>query len=104
VHAAGGVENILRSIAGLVYADTSRVVDIAVGVNQSTCARVGWLLDRMRSEWNVEEKDIYLLHKTLGDGPYYFYSSTPPKDGYWESDWKLYLPYPEEEMISWLSM
>jgi predicted transcriptional regulator of viral defense system len=99
---AGGPENVLRSFSGFTYLDGSRAVKLAEKTNRSTCARLGWVLSTMQDEWNVANTSLESLRRSIGAGPYYFYSSVTPKDSYWVKDWNLYLPNPEEEMAAWL--
>ena len=98
----GGAEIVLRSLSGFTYVDTEKVVAIAARTSQSACAKLGWLLEHMKAEWVIDNKIVANLRVNIGAGPYYFFSSTSPKDSYWSSRWSLYLPYPEEEMASWL--
>ena len=102
VSSAGGPENVLRSLSGFTYLDADRAAELAVQMNRSTCARLGWVLEVQRSEWRIGDEVLDRLRKVIGHGPHYFYSSGASKDRYWSKGWKLYLPYPEKEMIAWL--
>jgi len=102
VSLAGGAENALRSLAGFKFIDGAKAARLALRTNKSVCARLGWVFECMMADWGVGEEAIGLLQGALASGPYYFYSSTAPKDSYWAGNWKLYLPYPEEEMRAWL--
>ena len=100
---AGGPENVLRSFSGFAYLLPDLVLRAALYTNKSTMARLGWILDRKQTEWDIETSLLEQLHGAVGSGPHYFYSSTPSRDSHWVKEWKLYLPYPEQEMISWLN-
>jgi predicted transcriptional regulator of viral defense system len=97
---AGGVENLLRSVSGLVYLDPEKLVGLPASA--STRAKLGWILDVKREEWRVSEALLAWLSKGVSGGPYYFSSSREPKDSHWVNRWRLYLPYPEQEMAAWL--
>lgn len=100
---AGGPENLLRSLAAINYLDTDKAVELASKTNKSTCARLGWVMETRRESWGTDEGDLTALKALLGSGPYYFYSTASSKEGYWASSWNLYLPYPEQEMATWLN-
>jgi len=98
---AGGPENLLRSLSGFAYLDSNRLLSLPASGN--TRAKLGWLLEAKREEWRVDDAILHGLQQSLGAGPYYFWSSRPPKDSHWANRWRLYLPYPEQEMITWLN-
>lgn len=100
---AGGPENLLRSLAAVSYLDVDKAVRLAEKTNKSTCARLGWVLEARRGDWGVSEDDLAMLSARINPGPHYFYATASSKDGHWSSRWKLYLPYPEQEMIAWLN-
>jgi len=100
---AGGPENVLRSFSGFSYLSSDLALKAALQTNKSTIARLGWLLDKKRERWDIEASFLQELRAAAGTGPHYFYSSITPRDSYWAREWKLYLPYPEQEMVSWLN-
>jgi predicted transcriptional regulator of viral defense system len=104
VSSAGGPEHLLRSLAGLAYLDIAQAVALARSQSLSLTARLGWTLDTKRADWRVGDDTLSALRRGLGAGPYYFWSSVAPKDSHWVKRWKLYLPFPEEEMEPWLSL
>jgi predicted transcriptional regulator of viral defense system len=100
---AGGPENLLRSLAAVSYLDIGEAIRLAAKANKSTCARLGWAMEVRRESWGVGESDLAHLKARIGTGPYYFSSAASSKDGYWSGPWSIYLPYPEQEMITWLN-
>jgi predicted transcriptional regulator of viral defense system len=98
---AGGPENLLRSLGGYLYLDAESAARISTAAGASTRARLGWLLQNMQQSWQVPKKMLKLLREGIGEGPYYFYKSKA-RERYWSPAWKLYLPNPEQEMLSWL--
>ncbi|MDR1431348.1 MAG: hypothetical protein LBI99_04430 [Propionibacteriaceae bacterium] len=100
---AGGPEHLLRAVGAFAYLDIDKVHELASAVNRSTQARLCWLLEVKSEAWGVTDTSLTELSRLLGSGPYYFWSSKPPKDAHWVNRWRLYLPYTEQEMTSWLS-
>jgi predicted transcriptional regulator of viral defense system len=100
---AGGPENLLRSIGGFRYLDLDKLMCIAENYSASLRARLGWVLETKAAEWDIDDDVMKGVFQSLGSGPYYFYSSKTPKDTFWASRWKLYLPFPNQEMASWLN-
>jgi predicted transcriptional regulator of viral defense system len=100
---AGGSENALRSVGGFRHLNAETAAGIAARSSASTRARLGWVLAAKADDWDVSQGVLDLLAGTLGDGPYYFASASDPRDSHWVNRWRLYLPYPEQEMAVWLS-
>ena len=98
---AGGPENLLRSLSGFGYFDTDKLLSLPASA--SAHAKLGWVLETKRDEWHIEDTTLITLEKSVGAGPYYFWSSRPPKDSHWVNRWRLYLPHPEQEMATWLN-
>jgi predicted transcriptional regulator of viral defense system len=103
VAAAGGPDNLLHSLSGLARLNADLAAEIAVGTPYSVHARLGWTLEVKRDDWRVPDQTLTGIAESLGAGPYYFWSASAPKDRFWVKRWKLYLPYPEQEMASWLT-
>jgi len=100
---AGGPENVLRSLSGLVYFDQKKLFTLSESASGNTRAKLGWVLDTKREEWGIDSSSLERLADSVSGGPYYFWSSRPPKDSHWVNRWRLYLPYPEQEMTLWLN-
>jgi len=100
---AGGPESLLRSLSGMTYVDPAKLAGLIGSASRNTRAKLGWLLSVKRDEWAVPDALLEELKDSVRGGPYYFWSSRPPKDNQWVNKWKVYLPYPEQEMITWLN-
>jgi predicted transcriptional regulator of viral defense system len=100
---AGGPENLLRSLAAVRYLDVNATIKLAGKTNKSTCARLGWVLEIRREDWGVSEDNLAVLSARIDPGPHYFCATASSKNGYHSNRWKLYLPFPEQEMIAWLN-
>jgi predicted transcriptional regulator of viral defense system len=100
---AGGPENMLRALSGVAYLDIDKTLSRAHGLNHSARARLGWVLEARRESWHVGDEVIEALAVTLGAGPSYFSTPASPRDAHWVNRWRLYLPFPEEEMLAWLN-
>lgn len=100
---AGGPDNLLHSLSGLARLDTGLAANIATASPHSVRARLGWVLETKGPDWLVSEDVLSTLARSLGRGPYYFWSTGDLKNHHWVKQWKLYLPNPEQEMASWLT-
>jgi len=98
---SGGSEEVLRSVSGFPYIDVAIIKDKTLSLNSSAVARIGWLLERKREEWNVSEKDLLHFEETLTGNAYRFASGTSADKG-WSKRWKLILPVSESEMLEWV--
>ena len=99
---AGGIENLLRSLGGFTRLGTNQLLPIVNSSPISVRARLGWVLETKAEEWQVDQQTLTEIAESLGSGPYYFGSATAQKT-HWVNRWKLYLPYPEQEMTEWLN-
>jgi predicted transcriptional regulator of viral defense system len=102
IRLVGGVENLLRSLGGLTYLNSKKLLELSNGLSQTGAARLGWTLEANNDVWNTDPEVFEELQGKLKSGPFYFYSGRPPKDSHWVSKWQLYLPFEELEMITWL--
>jgi len=100
-NAAGGVENVLRSACGFAHLDVDGVLAIAAGSSATLRARLGWVLETRAVQWRVGTQALGTLAASLGAGPHYF-SSAGIKHPHWVNRWRLYLPFPEQEMVAWM--
>ncbi|MDR1442989.1 MAG: hypothetical protein LBJ02_11540 [Bifidobacteriaceae bacterium] len=101
---AGGPEHLLRRLGAFAHPDVAKLLGLADAVSLSTAARLGWVLSTKREDWGVTDAQLAALARQRGKGPYYFWSSQPPRDSHWVNRWRLYLPHPEQEMASWLNL
>jgi predicted transcriptional regulator of viral defense system len=101
---AGGPEHLLRGLGAFTYLDVPKLPKLADAAGPSTVARLGWVAQTKQAAWGMSDQQLTALAGRLGHGPYYFWSSKPPKDSHWVNRWRLYLPHPEPEMVSWLNL
>lgn len=99
---AGGVEEAARSCSAFPYLDLEALLKILKDASSSTLARVGWLLDAKRENWDVDEDVLSELEGRLGKGPYRLDPKVVETRG-WSSRWRLCLPETEEGVLSWAS-
>lgn len=104
VAAAGGPDNLLHSLAALTRLDADLTAKTAAASAHSVRARLGWTLETARDQWRVPDETLTQLAGSLGAGPYYFWRAATPRERYWVKRWRLYLPHPEQEMVSWLTV
>lgn len=98
---AGGLEEALRSLAGVPYVDASNVLAYLKELRSATAvARTGWFLEQRAQEWYVSEDAMQQMRAMLGKGPYYL--SRANQAGTWVPEWRLYLPGPASEVERWV--
>lgn len=98
---AGGLEEALRSLAGLPYVDASNVLAYLRFLASGTAvARTGWLLEQRAREWYVPEDALEQMRALLGKGPYYL--SRANEAGTWVPQWRMYLPGSRSELERWV--
>lgn len=89
---AGGLEEVVRSLASLPFVDVHGVETYleALG-NRALTARVGWLLSVGQRRWYVNGDKVASLRRTLGPGPYYLPLPGKQKTEF-VAAWRLYAP------------
>lgn len=102
--AAAGPDHLLHSLSGMAALEPDLAAETAATAPASVRARLGWILEVKRDDWEVADQTLADLEASLGSGPSYFWSSSTPRDRFWVKRWKLYLPRPEQEMASWLTL
>lgn len=97
---AGGVEEVVRSLAALPYVDASNVLAYLKALRSPTAvARTGWLLEQRASDWYVPDDALMEMRDMLGKGPYYLTRAN--EAGTWAPGWRLYLPSNSHELERW---
>lgn len=98
---AGGLEEALRSLAGVPYVDASNVLTYLKELGSATAAaRTGWFLEQRAREWYVSEDALEQMRTMLGKGPYYL--SRGNQAGTWVPGWRMYLPGPASDVEQWV--
>lgn len=99
----GGAEALLRGLSAIAFVDTDRLVDGTISRSMSTVAKLGWLLESKRKDWDVPKEALDKLQQEIaGRGPFYFSRRHEIFEDSWCSKWRLYLPASEEECERWL--
>lgn len=98
---AGGLEEALRSLAGVPYVDASHVLAYLRELASATAvARTGWFLEQRAQEWYVSDDALEEMRAMLGKGPYYL--SRANQAGTWVPAWRVYLPGSTAEIERWV--
>ena len=98
---AGGLEEVLRSLAGVPYVDATAVLAyLKMLASPTATARTGWVLEQRAKEWYVPESALEEMRTTLGRGPYYLTRGN--EAGTWVPSWRLYLPNNATELERWV--
>jgi predicted transcriptional regulator of viral defense system len=62
---AGGLEEVVRSFAGLPYADIDAIMPCLKAYPPSVAARIGWYLDANQTRWSVADSMLVAIERTL---------------------------------------
>lgn len=98
---AGGFEEVLRSVSAYTYLDFEVLRNLTKGASLTLCARLGWLLNEKLQDWRVPEDFLEELSDQLDRGPYLMGNSKDKRRSL-SKKWRLYLPYDEKEVQSWI--
>ena len=92
IEAAGGLEELLRSLGGFASIDFNRLYDyLALLGSPSAIARVGWVLDLFTQEWgDVEDAFLGKLEGHVRRGTYHLVRSDGAQT--FVARWRLYVP------------
>lgn len=101
---AGGIEEVVRSFAGLPYIDINAVLACLDYRPRSVAARVGWYLDMNRDRWQVSDKTLAAIEQTLPKKASYKLDPTYRKFEGYSAKWHLNLPASTAEINDWMEM
>jgi len=96
----GGVEATLRRFSTIRYVDLKLLASLLADVSKSSIARLGWILEHMKSQWSVDDGFLDKINYAIGPGPYYFDRAKTRID--YDRRWKLYLPDTTLTIERWL--
>jgi len=100
VGAAGGVEELLRSVGGYPSLSTEALREYLRIVDSPTVsARVGWVLELFANQWEVDEGFLDELSRATGRGSYRLVRTNAEQR--FVARWRLYVPagFPYEEWV-----
>jgi len=100
IDAAGGLEELLRSLGGFTSIDTESVLGYLALLNSPTIyARVGWTAELFKDEWELGDAFFEALEHQVGRGTYRLVRSDAPQR--FVARWRLYVPenLPFEEWV-----
>jgi len=100
VGAAGGLEELLRSLGGYPSLSTEALHEYLRIVDSPTVtARVGWVLDLFAEQWEVDDSFLDELSRMIGRGSYRLARTEAQQQ--FVARWRLYVPagYPYDEWV-----
>jgi predicted transcriptional regulator of viral defense system len=101
---AGGLEEVVRSFAGLPYADVDAIMLCLKAYPPSVAARIGWYLDANQKRWSVTDHALAAIEQTLPVRASYKLDPTYRHFEDYASRWHLNLPQQAEEIRKWMEL
>ncbi|MDR1015459.1 MAG: hypothetical protein LBL86_10875 [Coriobacteriales bacterium] len=101
---AGGLEEVVRSFAGLPYADVNAIMLCLRAYPPSVAARVGWYLDGNQKRWSVADNMLAAIEQTLPARASYKLDPTYRQFEGYAARWHLNLPARAEEIRKWMEL
>lgn len=88
---AGGLEEVLKSVAGFAYLRPERLLEAADFLGQKVLYhRLGFILDLYKDRWQVAPNDLERFRTRLGEYTDYF--GTRPGQAKYVREWNLMVP------------
>jgi predicted transcriptional regulator of viral defense system len=89
----GGLEEVLRSVGGLLNVDGGVVADyVQLLRSPAAGARAGWLLEMMVDQWHTDRDVLARLRSLAGRGPYGLLPASDGRETEFVAGWRLYVP------------
>jgi predicted transcriptional regulator of viral defense system len=102
IGAAGGLEEVLRSFAGLPYVDLDAVFDCLAAYSPSVAARVGWYRETNQERWSVPDHMLDLIEAMIPTQASYKLDTAYSHFVEYDSRWHVNLPVSTAEIETWL--
>jgi predicted transcriptional regulator of viral defense system len=101
---SGGIEEVMRSFAGLPYADINAILLCLKYRPPSVAARCGWYLDANKERWAVSDDKLEAIERMLSQKASYKLDPVCRKSASYANKWHLNLPVSYDEMKNWMEM
>jgi predicted transcriptional regulator of viral defense system len=98
----GGAEEVVRSFAGLPYADIEAIVFCLQAYPPSVAARVGWYLEANQERWSVPDGTLAAIEQELPVRASYKLDPTYKNFESYSARWHLSLPALADEIRDWM--
>jgi len=99
---AGGAEEVVRSFAGLPYADINNILLCLDQYPPSVASRIGWYLEANQERWAVPDKILIGIESMISEKASYKLDPTYKHFDAYSTRWRLNLPASEETIESWM--
>ncbi|MCL2757615.1 MAG: hypothetical protein FWD43_06010 [Coriobacteriia bacterium] len=103
VSRAGGAEEVVRSLNGLLYVDVGLICAKVKSLSVAAISRIGWLLEMNRERWEVSSGQLEMLINLI---PLTASSHLDPdikNSAAYNARWRLNLPATEKEISTWMA-
>ena len=101
---AGGSEEVLRSLSGLLYLDIDAVLACVGTMAVSVSARVGWYLSTNKERLSVPDYALATLAERVPANASYKFDPTLKRFESYDSKWRLNLPASAVSLREWMEM
>jgi predicted transcriptional regulator of viral defense system len=104
IGSSGGAEEVLRSFAGLPYADVDSILLCLKNYPPVVAARIGWYLEANQERWSVPDEALATLEELIPKQASYKLDPTYKRFVSYSSRWNLNIPVSTDEIRDWLEM
>jgi predicted transcriptional regulator of viral defense system len=100
----GGIEEVIRSFAGLPYVNIDAIMFCLKTSPSSVAARVGWYLEANQERWSVPDKVLTTIERRVSRRASYKLDPAYKKFADYHARWHLNLPVTEGELMEWMEL
>ena len=101
---AGGAEEVVRSFAGLPYADVDALLLCLKHYPPSVTARVGWYLEANQKRWAVPDEALVAIESMISSRASYKLDPTLKHFESYCARWRLSLPATQDVISTWMEL
>jgi len=102
IRMAGGAEEVVRSFAGLPYADIDAILHCLGQYPPSVASRIGWYLEVNQERWAVAEKTLSAIDSMISKKASYKLDPAAKRFEAYCARWRLSLPASEDTIKTWM--
>jgi len=99
---AGGAEEVIRSFAGLPYADADAILLCLDQYPPSVASRIGWYLEANQERWAVPREALEAIESMIPQKASYKLDPARKRFEAYSTRWRLSLPASKETISTWM--
>ena len=104
IRMAGGAEEVVRSFAGLPYADTDTIFLCLGQYPSSVASRIGWYLEANQERWAVSSEILSAIESRVSQKASYKLDPAAKRFEAYNARWHLSLPATEATIRTWMEL